>query len=138
MIRAFAAGVNSSSVDCLVTALLGPQYEGAVRGQAAVDVESIADSQHGMAGAGRAGRGVGKLDGPYANAAGHDLNYIALAGALHGIGRQGDAPVPPLNLVGDFGGGGIYLPTGWCARYSRPAPRVGARSVPPWWTALPL
>ena len=51
-------------------------------------------------------------DGPYATAAGHDLNYIALAGALHGIGRQGDAPVPPLNLVGDFGGGGMYLAYG--------------------------
>ncbi|MCE2511311.1 MAG: CoA transferase [Acidimicrobiia bacterium] len=51
-------------------------------------------------------------DGPYASVAGHDLNYIALAGALHGIGRQGDAPVPPLNLVGDFGGGGMYLAYG--------------------------
>ena len=50
--------------------------------------------------------------GPYAAAAGHDLNYIALAGALHGIGRQGEAPVPPLNLVGDFGGGGMYLAFG--------------------------
>ena len=51
-------------------------------------------------------------EGPYASAAGHDLNYIALAGALHGIGRQGEAPVPPLNLVGDFGGGGMYLAYG--------------------------
>ena len=51
-------------------------------------------------------------EGPYASAAGHDLNYIALAGALHGIGRQGEAPVPPLNLVGDFGGGGMYLAFG--------------------------
>ena len=51
-------------------------------------------------------------DGPYASAAGHDLNYIALAGALHGIGREGEAPVPPLNLVGDFGGGGMYLAYG--------------------------
>ena len=51
-------------------------------------------------------------DGPYASAAGHDLNYIALAGALHGIGRQGEAPVLPLNLVGDFGGGGMYLAFG--------------------------
>jgi len=51
-------------------------------------------------------------DGPYASAAGHDLNYIALAGALHGIGRRGEAPVPPLNLVGDFGGGGMYLAFG--------------------------
>ena len=51
-------------------------------------------------------------EGPYASSAGHDLNYIALAGALHSIGRQGDAPVPPLNLVGDFGGGGMYLAVG--------------------------
>ena len=51
-------------------------------------------------------------EGPYASAAGHDLNYIALAGALNHIGRQGDAPVPPLNLVGDFGGGGMYLAFG--------------------------
>ncbi|HEY1117939.1 MAG TPA: CaiB/BaiF CoA-transferase family protein, partial [Acidimicrobiales bacterium] len=45
-------------------------------------------------------------EGPYAQAAGHDINYIALAGALDPIGRRGEAPVPPLNLVGDFGGGG--------------------------------
>ena len=51
-------------------------------------------------------------EGPYASTAGHDLNYIALAGALHSIGRKGEAPVPPLNLVGDFGGGGMYLAFG--------------------------
>jgi len=51
-------------------------------------------------------------DGPYAQAAGHDINYIALAGALDGIGRRGEAPVPPLNLVGDFGGGGMFLAFG--------------------------
>jgi alpha-methylacyl-CoA racemase len=51
-------------------------------------------------------------DGPYAQAAGHDINYIALAGALHPIGRSGQAPVPPLNLVGDFGGGGMLLAFG--------------------------
>ncbi|MDW3219174.1 MAG: CaiB/BaiF CoA-transferase family protein [Acidimicrobiales bacterium] len=51
-------------------------------------------------------------DGPYANAAGHDINYIALAGALESMGRRGEAPVPPLNLVGDFGGGGMYLAFG--------------------------
>jgi alpha-methylacyl-CoA racemase len=51
-------------------------------------------------------------DGPYASAAGHDINYIALAGALHPIGRAGDAPVPPLNFVGDFGGGGAFLAFG--------------------------
>jgi alpha-methylacyl-CoA racemase len=51
-------------------------------------------------------------DGPYAPAAGHDINYIALAGALEPIGRAGEAPVPPLNLVGDFGGGGMLLAFG--------------------------
>lgn len=51
-------------------------------------------------------------DGPYAQAAGHDINYIALAGALEPLGRAGDKPVPPLNLVGDFGGGGMLLAYG--------------------------
>jgi alpha-methylacyl-CoA racemase len=51
-------------------------------------------------------------DGPYAPTAGHDINYIALAGALDPIGRRGGAPVPPLNLVGDFGGGGMLLAYG--------------------------
>ncbi|HEX9259562.1 MAG TPA: CaiB/BaiF CoA-transferase family protein [Acidimicrobiales bacterium] len=51
-------------------------------------------------------------EGPYSQAAGHDINYIALAGALAHIGRVGEAPVPPLNLVGDFGGGGMFLAFG--------------------------
>ncbi|MEM9710650.1 MAG: CaiB/BaiF CoA-transferase family protein [Actinomycetota bacterium] len=51
-------------------------------------------------------------EGPISHAAGHDINYIALAGALHGIGRAGERPVPPLNLVGDFGGGGMLLAFG--------------------------
>ena len=51
-------------------------------------------------------------DGPLAQAAGHDINYIGLAGALHAIGRPGEKPVPPLNLVGDFGGGGMLLAFG--------------------------
>jgi alpha-methylacyl-CoA racemase len=51
-------------------------------------------------------------DGPYGPWAGHDINYIALAGALAHIGRAGEAPVPPLNLVGDFGGGGMFLAYG--------------------------
>jgi alpha-methylacyl-CoA racemase len=51
-------------------------------------------------------------DGPLADAAGHDLNYIALSGALHAIGREGGPPAPPLNLVGDFGGGALYLAFG--------------------------
>jgi alpha-methylacyl-CoA racemase len=50
--------------------------------------------------------------GPYAPTAGHDINYIALAGALEPIGRRGEGPVPPLNLVGDFGGGGMLLAYG--------------------------
>jgi len=54
-------------------------------------------------------------DGPYAPTAGHDINYIALAGALHPIGRAGEGPVPPLNLIGDFGGGGMLLALGVCA-----------------------
>ncbi|MFK7915192.1 MAG: CaiB/BaiF CoA transferase family protein [Pseudomonadales bacterium] len=51
-------------------------------------------------------------EGPMAQAAGHDINYIGLSGALHGIGRAGERPVPPLNLVGDFGGGGMLLAFG--------------------------
>jgi Predicted acyl-CoA transferases/carnitine dehydratase len=51
-------------------------------------------------------------EGPYSMAAGHDINYIALAGALEPIGRNGEAPGPPLNLVGDFGGGGMLLAFG--------------------------
>ncbi len=51
-------------------------------------------------------------EGPMALAAGHDINYIGLAGALHAIGRPGERPVPPLNLVGDFGGGGMLLAFG--------------------------
>ena len=51
-------------------------------------------------------------DGPLANVAGHDINYIALAGALGAIGDQERGPVPPLNLVGDFGGGGMMLAFG--------------------------
>ena len=48
-------------------------------------------------------------DGPLAQAAGHDINYIALAGNLHGYGRAGGKPTPPVNAVGDFGGGGMLL-----------------------------
>ena len=52
--------------------------------------------------------------GPYAKAAGHDMNYIAISGALHAIGTA-DKPIPPLNLVGDFGGGALYLAFGLMA-----------------------
>ena len=50
--------------------------------------------------------------GPYAQAAGHDINYIALSGVLHTIGRAGERPVPPVNYIGDFGGGGMMLAFG--------------------------
>jgi alpha-methylacyl-CoA racemase len=53
--------------------------------------------------------------GPLADAAGHDLNYIALTGVLHAIGPRGGKPVPPLNLVGDYGGGALYLAFGLLA-----------------------
>ena len=51
-------------------------------------------------------------EGPYAAMSGHDINYIALSGSLSTFGRKGDAPVPPLNLVGDFGGGGMLMAYG--------------------------
>ena len=51
-------------------------------------------------------------NGPMAQAAGHDLNYIAMSGALAAIGRSGQKPTPPLNLVGDYGGGALYLVVG--------------------------
>ena len=53
-------------------------------------------------------------EGPMAHAAGHDINYISLTGALHAIGGA-DKPSPPLNVVGDFGGGGVFLAFGLCA-----------------------
>ncbi len=48
-------------------------------------------------------------DGPLAHSAGHDINYISITGALYAMGRKGQKPVPPLNLVGDMGGGGMLL-----------------------------
>ena len=51
-------------------------------------------------------------DGPMAGRAGHDINYVSLTGLLHAIGRPGERPVPPLNLVGDFGGGSMFLLVG--------------------------
>ena len=65
--------------------------------------------------------------GPFAQAAGHDINYIALTGALAAIGTA-EKPVPPLNLVGDFGGGALYLAMGICAALFE-AQRSGAGQV---------
>ncbi|HZH55958.1 CaiB/BaiF CoA transferase family protein [Yanghanlia caeni] len=56
-------------------------------------------------------------DGPMAHMAGHDLNYVALTGALHAVGPANGDPVPPLNLVGDFGGGGMLLAVGVLSAY---------------------
>jgi alpha-methylacyl-CoA racemase len=67
-------------------------------------------------------------DGPLAQAAGHDINYIALSGALGAIGRRGETPVPPLNLVGDYGGGGMLLAYGVVAALLSAA-RTGAGQV---------
>lgn len=55
--------------------------------------------------------------GPLAHAAGHDINYISLTGALYATGRSHENPVPPLNLVGDYGGGAMFLVTGILAAY---------------------
>ncbi|ANY07369.1 CaiB/BaiF CoA transferase family protein [Pseudonocardia sp. HH130630-07] len=73
-------------------------------------------------------------DGPLAARAGHDINYISLTGALHAIGRSGERPVPPLNLVGDFGGGSMLLVVGvlaalWEARSSGQGQVVDAAMV---------
>ncbi|MEU6645639.1 CaiB/BaiF CoA-transferase family protein [Saccharomonospora sp. NPDC046836] len=54
-------------------------------------------------------------DGPLAATAGHDINYLGLTGILHAIGRSDEPPVPPLNLVGDYGGGSMFLLTGLLA-----------------------
>ncbi len=65
-------------------------------------------------------------EGPLAERAGHDIDYIALAGALGAFGRPGEAPVPPLNLIGDFGGGGLLLAFGVvCALVERGRSGVG-------------
>ena len=56
-------------------------------------------------------------DGPIAHTAGHDINYIALTGALYAIGTKERGPIPPLNLVGDFGGGALYMVAGALAAY---------------------
>src|ERR1700732_398536 len=65
-------------------------------------------------------------DGPLAQSAGHDINYIAISGALHAIGGAGQPPVPPLNLIGGYGGGAMYLAFGIaCALVKRHASGKG-------------
>src|SRR5688572_8652611 len=65
-------------------------------------------------------------EGPYSAMAGHDINYISLAGALAHLGRAGQPPTPPINLVGDFGGGGMLLAYGiTCALVERGTSGVG-------------
>ena len=65
-------------------------------------------------------------DGPYANMAGHDINYIAISGALSLLGRKGEKPLPPVNLLGDFAGGGMLCALGIClALLERGALRPG-------------
>ena len=66
--------------------------------------------------------------GPYASAAGHDINYIALAGALHAFGRANEKPTPPINMVGDFGGGGMMLAFGMVSALLH-AQKTGAGQV---------
>src|SRR5258708_761231 len=70
--------------------------------------------------------------GPLAPRAGHDINYIALTGILDAIGRKGEAPVPPLNLIGDFGGGGMLLGFGVACGLLQASPsRKGPGVDPP-------
>jgi len=58
-------------------------------------------------------------DGPMAQAVGHDINYISLAGVLHAMGRIGERPAIPLNLIGEFGGADCCALSGWSARCSK-------------------
>ena len=70
-------------------------------------------------------------EGPLAETAGHDIDYLALTGALHAIGRAGEAPVPPLNLVADFGGGDDLAPPPRRS-WSGSARGSGRSSTAPW------
>jgi alpha-methylacyl-CoA racemase len=72
-------------------------------------------------------------DGPRAHQAGHDINFISLSGALPAVGRQGERPVPPLNLFGDFGGGSMLVLVGILSALlerSLPADRSISHSEP--------
>ena len=76
-------------------------------------------------------------DGPLAQAAGHDINYIGLSGALHAIGEAGGKPVPPLNLIGDLVAVACCLRTDWSALCWRHRSRGRARWWPQrWWMGL--
>ena len=77
-------------------------------------------------------------EGPLAQAAGHDLNYIALAGAVHAFGRRDQPPTPPLNLIGDFGGGALYLAFGVVWVFSKRSARAAARSSMRRWSTARL
>ncbi len=66
--------------------------------------------------------------GPWAKTAGHDINYISITGALHAMGRKGKPPMPPLNFVGDYGGGSMFLVTGLLAALLQ-AERTGQGAV---------
>ena len=76
-------------------------------------------------------------DGPYASAAGHDINYIALAGALAHYGRAGQPPTPPMNMVGDFGGGGMFLAFGVVCGLLEAQAAAGDRWSTPRWSTAP-
>ena len=69
--------------------------------------------------------------------AGHDINYIAIGGALGAIGRAGERPQPPLNLVGDFGGGGMLLAFGMVCGLLEAARRARVRSSTRRWSTAP-
>ncbi|GDY58979.1 hypothetical protein SVIO_096020 [Streptomyces violaceusniger] len=74
--------------------------------------------------------------GPWSGMAGHDIDYIAVTGALHAIGRAGGPPQPPLNLLGDFAGGSMFLLTGvLAALWERERSGWGRWSTPPSWRA---
>ena len=76
-------------------------------------------------------------DGPLSHAAGHDINYISLAGALAHFGRVGQPPTPPLNMVGDYGGGGMFLAFGVVCAVLEARARVRARSSTRRWSTAP-
>ena len=71
--------------------------------------------------------------GPLAREAGHDINYVAQSGALHAMARDGEAPRPPVNLLGDYAGGGMMAAFGIaCALLEAAPPAAGRSSTPPW------